>query len=350
MNIREVVADMVFILRAPVDGIDEAINASARYSEGWRRIGTLLRVVQTPWVLPRGYRRELVGVASTYFSAGSDPSITFMALYNKYTNILAQWLDQQYQALLATIAVALMISIASIIVIVGAPTIMPLASLVLLPIIHAFQVQITRYDYTMPGISGIIGSIVGFIISTLLHTNPLQAAVLTLMGFGTGFAVLYMPQFIRFLRDYTGMPGRVLTSFGELLMVHNPRPPRPVTIIERELAPLWEYAYSVGVREFIERVNMLVDSLLTFVRRSFNVGLAYGPFIIIGYLSMLFTYSILSSIKIHTTIPLLQPMTFAYTLLPLAVVTSLLVGKAIHSIGLGVSLIPIFLVPVLLMG
>ena len=341
---------MIFIMRAPVDGIDEAIKASSRYSRGWQRIGLLLRVVQTPWVLPRGHRRELVGVAGTYFSAGSDPSITFMALYNKYTGILTQWIDQQYQALLATIAVALMISVASLMVIIGAPPIMPLASLALLPIIHAFQVQITRYDYTRPGIGGVVGSIVGLIISVLIHASPIHTAGLVLTGFGTGFAALYLPQFVKFIRDYTGMPGRVMTSFGELLTVHNPRPPRPVTIIERELIPLWDYAYSVGVREFIERVNMLVDLLLTFVRRAFNAGLVYGPFIILGYASVLLAYSIVATIRLPNTLPIMQPAALGYTLLLLSVVSSLLTGKAMHSIGLGVSLMPLFLIPVLTMG
>ncbi len=61
-----------------------------------------------------------------------------------------------------------------------------------------------------------------------------------------------------------------------------------MTIVERELRPLWEYAYSVGVREFIERVNMVVDSLITFIRRNVMTGLIYGPFTTISYIFMLF--------------------------------------------------------------
>ncbi|WP_243676422.1 hypothetical protein [Vulcanisaeta distributa] len=98
------------------------------------------------------------------------------------------------------------------------------------------------------------------------------------IGSGLGFTTLYIPQFINFIRNYLGLPPqRVLNTFNELLTIPNPQPPRPVTIVERELRPLWDYAYSVGVREFVERVNILVDSMIDFIRRSVTTGFIYGP-------------------------------------------------------------------------
>ena len=350
MDIREIVADLIFIVRAPVDGINEAIIASSKYSKEWRRIGTLLSAVQTPWVLPRGYRRELVGVASTYFSAGSDPSITFMALYNKYTTVLNQWVEWEYQALSAVTAISIMMGLLALMVILGAPPLLPIVNLALVPILHYYQISITIYDYRRPSITGLLGGVAGLAIGLGLGLGVSKSVILTLIGGSIGFSIYYIPQFLAFIRNYTGLPGRVLSSFGELLTVHNPRPPKPLTIIERELRPLWDYAYSVGVREFIERVNMLIDYLLSFVRRSVTTGIVFGPFTVIGYIFVLFTFIILHSIKIGFTIPInISPEALANTLIPLAVSTSILTGKAIHSIGLGIVLIPLFLLPIILM-
>ena len=350
MDVREVIADMIFILRAPVDGIEQAMGISGKYSKAWQRLATLLRALPTPWVLPRSYRRELIGIASTYYSAGSDPGITFMALYNKYNTILNQWSDWQYNALLAIISISIMVGLLSILVVLGAPPLLPLINLFLIPAIHYYQVEITRYDYTLPTITGVAGGIAGVGLAPLLGLGVTGMEYLGLMGLGIGFAVTYLPQFARFVRNYMGLESRVMTSFGELLTVHNPRPPRPLTLIEHQLTPLWEYAFSVGVREFIERVNMMVDTLLTFVRRSVNAGLIYGPFVPISYASILYIYSIIRTLgTVHLPVPLIiQPQAIGGTILPLAIGTSLLTGKAIHSIGLGIVLLPLFLIPAIL--
>ncbi|WP_446752935.1 hypothetical protein [Vulcanisaeta sp. JCM 16161] len=43
----------------------------------------------------------------------------------------------------------------------------------------------------------------------------------------------------------------------------------------------------------------------------------------------------------------LNPQLITQTLIPLAVITSILVGKSMHSIGLGISLTPVFLIPLI---
>ena len=353
MDVRDVVADLVFIVRSPVDGVDIAVSESAKLSRAWRRISVALRVFGNPWVLPRDFRRELVSIANSYFSAGSDPSIAFLALVSKFSGWLNQRLEWQSRALTAVIATAIMLGIASFLTILGAPPTVSLIGVALIPLIHYYQVELVRYDYAKPTLAGLVGGALAYAVGGhLLGLDGLGLAVLTAMGFSLGFAALYTPQFIAFVRNYLGMPQRVLASFNELLTVPNPQPPRPITVIERELRPLWDYAYSVGVREFVERVNIVVDSLIDFIRRSVMIGVTYGPFISIGYAFMAFTAYILAGI--HATgfaglgIPLnLNPQLIDSTLILLALVTSMLVGKAMHSIGLGISLVPLFLLPVI---
>ncbi|WP_243676438.1 hypothetical protein [Vulcanisaeta distributa] len=129
MDVRELVADLVFIVRSPVDGIDNAVSESARLSRAWRRVATVLRVFNNPWVLPRSYRRELISIASSYFIAGSDPSITFLALMSKFSNWLNQQLDWQSKALTAVIVIAIMLGVASFMAILGAPPTISLVGL-----------------------------------------------------------------------------------------------------------------------------------------------------------------------------------------------------------------------------
>ena len=353
MNIREIVADLIFIIRAPIDGVEEAMDEVSSLSKAWKKMATIMKVLNSPWAMPRNYRRELLGVAASYFSAGSDPSVTFMALLNKYNALLNQWSEWHAQALTAMIVMAIMLGVLSFMAILGAPPIVSVVGLVLAPLIHYFQIELTKYDYTKPGIAAAIAGSTAFAIGQyIMHLTTNQLTLLTGIGAGAGFAALYMPQFIKFYKDYLGIPHRVLESFGELLTVPNPRPPRPVTIVERELRPLWEYAYSVGMREFIERVNMVVDSLVTFIRRNVNTGFIYGPFTAISYAFMVFVAYMLHGISLTqvtgVSMPItLNPQAVALALVPLAITTAVIAGKAMHSIGLGISLVPLFLAPII---
>ncbi|WP_054843776.1 hypothetical protein [Vulcanisaeta souniana] len=355
MNLKESVSDLVFIIRVPIEGVEFAVNESAKLSKAWAKIATILNSLGNPWMLPRNYRRELVALASTYFSAGSDPpGITFLALMNKYTSLLNQQIDFQTQALVAITVLSIMIGILSFLIILGVPSIVGVLGIALVPVIHYFQVEITKYDYKKPSIAGgAITGTVGYAISYLSHLGIERTVIVTLLGFGVGFAVFYVPQLLRFARDYAGLGSRVLRSFGELLSSPSPESPRPITIIEKELMPLWDYAYSVGVRDFVERIVMVVSAFIDYVKRSIMTGLIYGPFITIGYAFMLFTVYVLASLNAGTAlINVPMPITFnisnlSTALVVLAVSTAILTGKAMHSVGLGIVLMPIFLAPLI---
>jgi len=317
-----------------------------------------------------GYRRELLAYAHSFVTSGTDPDVAFMAILNKLNNVLSSRLQWVNASLTAVIVLSIMTGVLAFMVILGAPPIVGLINLLYIPLIHYYQIELTKYDYVKPLISGFVGLGIGLAASLLLLKLPgLMTAVVSIMTFGIGFAALYMPQFLKFAMDYMGMYGRVSKSFGELLLVSDPKPPTPRTLVERELVQLWDYAYSRGSRDVVERVNMVVDSFMNFVRQVVRSGFVYGPFIAVSYAMMLALTAMLlalhapayASSAVSSATGITGAVSFIaglanvnaiFTMLiALGASTSIVVGKAMHSIGLGVSLIPLFLAPVIaLMG
>jgi len=126
--------------------------------------------------------------------------------------------------LTAVIVLSIMTGVLAFMVILGAPPIVGLINLLYIPLIHYYQMELVKYDYVKPMISGLAGLGIGLAVSLLLLKLPaLMTAAVSIIAFGIGFAALYMPQFIRFARDYLGMYSRVSKSFGELLLVQRPQ-------------------------------------------------------------------------------------------------------------------------------
>jgi len=370
-SIKEYIADLIFVIKAPDDGTDLAVSEASKLSRSWFKISMLLNVVASPWLLRRGgYRRELLAYAHSFVASGTDPDIAFMAILNKLNNVLSSRLQWVNASLTAVIVLSIMTGVLAFLTILGAPPIVGLINLLYIPLIHYYQVELVKYDYIKPMISGLAGLGVGLTVSLLLLRLPgLMTAAVSIITFGIGFAVLYMPQFIRFAMDYTGMYGRVSKSFGELLLVSDPKPPVPRTIVEKELIKLWDYAYSRGSRDVVERVNMVVDSFTNFIRQVVRSGFLYGPFIAVSYAMMLALTAMLlalhapalassavsSASGIGSAASIISGLTNVNAiftmLIALGASTSIVVGKAMHSIGLGISLLPLFLAPIItLMG
>jgi len=331
----------------------------------------LLNVFVTPWLLRRGgYRRELLAYAHSFVASGTDPDVAFMAILNKLNSVLSSRLQWVNASLTAVIVLSIMTGVLAFMTILGAPPIVGLINLLYIPLIHYYQVELVKYDYIKPMISGLAGLGIGLAVSLLLLKLPgLMTAVVSIITFGIGFAVFYMPQFLKFAMDYLGMYSRVSKSFGELLLVSDPKPPTPRTIVERELVQLWDYAYSRGSRDVVERVNMVVDSFTNFIGQVVRGGFLYGPFIAVSYALMLALAAMLlalhapalasSAVSSATGISsaasiisgLANTNALFTMLIALGASTSIVVGKAMHSIGLGISLLPLFLAPVIaLMG
>jgi hypothetical protein len=317
-----------------------------------------------------GYKRELLAYAHSFVASGTDPDVAFMAILNKLNNVLSNKLQWINASLTAVIVLSIMTGVLAFMVILGAPPIVGLINLLYIPLIHYYQIELAKYDYVKPLISGFVGLSIGLVVSLLLLRLPgLMAAAVSIITFGIGFAALYMPQFVRFAKDYVGMYNRVSKSFGELLLVHDPKPPTPRTLVERELVQLWDYAYSRGSRDVVERVNMVVDSFMNFIRQVVRSGFVYGPFIAVSYAMMLALAAMLlafhapalassavsSATSITSAASIISGLANTYALfvmlIALGASTSIIVGKAMHSIGLGISLLPLFLAPIItLMG
>jgi len=366
-SIKEYVADLVFVIRAPEDGTDLAVSEASRLSRAWFMLSMLLNVVNSPWLLRKGgYRRELLAYAHSFVASGTDPDVAFMAILNKLNNVLSSRLQWVNASLTAIIVLSIMTGVLAFMVILGAPPIVGLINLLYIPLIHYYQIELAKYDYVKPMISGLAGLGVGLTVSLLLLRLPgLMTAAVSIIAFGLGFAALYMPQFLKFARDYLGMYSRVSKSFGELLLVSDPKPPVPRTIVEKELVQLWDYAYSRGSRDVVERVNMVVDLFMNFIRQVVRSGFLYGPFIAVSYAMMLALTAMLlalhapalasSAVSSATSITsaasiisgLANTNALFTMLIALGASTSIIVGKAMHSIGLGISLLPLFLAPII---
>jgi hypothetical protein len=370
-SIKEYIADLIFVIKAPDDGTDLAVSEASRLSKAWFRISMLLNVVASPWLLRRsGYRRELLAYAHSFVTSGTDPDVAFMAILNKLNNVLSSRLQWVNASLTAVIVLSIMTGVLAFLTILGAPPIVGLINLLYIPLIHYCQIELAKYDYIKPLISGFVGLGIGLAVSLLLlKLTGLMTATISIIAFGIGFAVFYIPQFTRFARDYLGMYGRVSKAFGELLLVHDPKPPTPRTLVERELVQLWDYAYSRGSRDVVERVNMVVDSFMNFIRQVVRGGFVYGPFIAVSYAMMLSLTAMLLALhapalassavssasgigSAASIISGLANTNALFTMLiALGASTSIIVGKAMHSIGLGISIIPLFLAPIIaLMG
>ena len=133
------------------------------------------------------------------------------------------------------------------------------------------------------------------------------------------------------------------------------------------MVQLWDYAYSRGSRDVVERVNMVVDSFMNFIRQVVRSGFVYGPFIAVSYAMMLALTAMLlalhapaiASSAVSSASNISNAVSFIaglantnalfVMLIALGASTSIIVGKAMHSIGLGISLLPLFLAPVIAM-
>ncbi|MDT7970970.1 MAG: hypothetical protein RQ842_10395, partial [Vulcanisaeta sp.] len=189
-SIKEYIADLIFVIRASEDGMDLAVGEASRLSRAWFRLSMLLNVVNTPWLLRKGgYRRELLAYAHSFVASGTDPDVAFMAILNKLNSVLSSRLQWVNASLTAVIVLSIMTGVLAFMVILGAPPIVGLINLAFIPLIHYYQIELAKYDYVKPMISGLAGLGTGLAASLLLLKPPaLMTATISIITFGIGFA------------------------------------------------------------------------------------------------------------------------------------------------------------------
>ena len=334
MRFKELIDYSIFVLMAPLVGVSGAIKA---INDGeWARMEELAPVEGGG----HGFRAELYRAAVNYERAGTGADNSFEFLYNALRNYLDRRRKEAGDALTSTLMTAVGLSIAMILAMLlgGSALLLPLAMAGMLPLIHYFQVEEAKYDYSIPLVAGALAGIAAFIL--------LRGYAYSLIIASIAFAVTYAPQ----LRRECLFPGtvrsKIMNSFNELMW--SPNPPRPPgnTVIGVEFGRLFDVASSLGAPLFLSKVNRVVYDVLSWMDENRRSLIIYGLMIPIPYVLLCITVKVLmaSVVPAAGPFPISPSLNSSRGVLIMdGVITSILTGKAIHSIGMGIMLIPLFM-------
>ncbi len=357
MKLRRIANVLLFTLLMPMIGVEEACREIAKgglpEDRVFQRLYEHYRIHKS---FPQyTFEAELLHAAIHLEFAGLGHAYVFERLFT----MVMDWFDDMRRSIpelyTALITVIIGIALNNVVIILLTPSmpvlsLIQLVSLMVIPIIHRFQPEVFEYSYKPPLLAMAVIAPISYIIS--------HDMLITLFVSTCAFAAFYLPQFVRNLVSWRMIGFRIRHSFQSLLYDPVPTPLRPYTALEGELSRVWELARLVGSQEFVGRVIILVDRTLYFIRTLMRGSAFYGMFIPIGYMiTLVITQAflgVMSPIGFTAigSVPMLMPNkdVLEVMLLISAIVTSLSFGKALHSIGLGVSLMPIFLAPIIALG
>ncbi len=334
MRFKELIDYSIFVLMAPLVGVSGAVKA---INDGeWTRMEELDPAEGGG----HGFRAELYRAAVNYERAGTGADNSFEFLHNALRNYLDRQRKEAGDALTSTLMTAVGLSIAMILtMLLGGPALLlPLAMAGMLPLIHYFQVEEVRYDYSIPLAAGAVAGGVALIL--------VRGYAYSLMIASMAFTVAYAPQ-LRREYLFTGMiRSKIMNSFNELMW--SPNPPRPPgdTVIGAEFGRLFDVASSMGAPLFLSKVNRVVYDVLSWMDENRRSLVIYGSMIPIPYVLLCATVRVLmaSVTPAAGPFPVFPSLGSSRGVLAIdGVITSILTGKAVHSIGLGVMLIPLFM-------
>ncbi|MBP1450181.1 MAG: hypothetical protein JZD41_09385 [Thermoproteus sp.] len=352
MKLDDAVADLKFLVLFPWYGVEEAVEQAAPGSPRYRKLREILRYADDPWKLKAP---ELVKLAWTHQQAGTHYIQAFTELieaYKKQTQERTRIMALGYSTLLS-VAIMLVVFAAVTSILGQSSYIAALVPLMILPLAHYMQIELTSYDYRWPALAGLA---VGPIAYLFTHN-----ALIGLAAGSAAFAALYLPQFTRFVREYMGMRSRILAAFSALIYEPAPEPPKPITALERALLDLWHTAEQAE-RAFVDAVRGLLGVFLDYISTTVRYGVFFAALMPALYGAVYYMAMFFASQGIQTppttvsgpgvvgggSAPTLNPAAMQGLLAPLAVAFAIITGKMAHSIGLGVSLIWLFLLPLLI--
>jgi hypothetical protein len=331
MRLRDVVNLMLLVLMSPLVGSDEAV----------RLIGDNVELTKAG--------KLLLTMARHYEQSGISYDAYFEFLVQRFSNIVEDWrrMSSEVNLSILVLVMALIMVEALMVMLIGigiAGLLLLLMPLLLIPIIHLNQPKIYEYDYLKPTVIGLASASVVYVIT---HNAPYS-----LIAFSLGFSTLYLPQFLGFLRLMINLEGRITEPILELTWNPNPRVIVGSSTIEREFSRVRDLAYSVGAPYFVTRAARIVDSVVFQLKAMFRDDVIYGVLIPISYIALVefveFVNGVLSGSLSAVTVR--APFSYHVPTLALlisAVSTSILSGKVIHSIGLGLSIMFMFIIPTL---
>ncbi|ABW01208.1 hypothetical protein [Caldivirga maquilingensis] len=331
MRIRELVNLTLLVLMSPLVGYEEAI----------RLIGDNVELTKGG--------KALLTMARHYEQSGISYDAYFEFLNQRFSNMVEDWrrMSSEVNLSVLMLTTALIMLEALMIMLIGAglaDSILVIAPLMLIPLIHVNQLKLYDYDYVKP-------TVIGFASALILYLST-RSLGYTILAFSLGFSILYMPQFLNFIRLITNLERKIMEPILELTWNPNPREITGSSIIEREFSRIRDIAYSIGAPYFVTRAARVVDSLVFQIRVMFRDNVVYGLLIPINYIALIeflkFINSTISATAVNAS--LASPFNYhvpSIILLASALTTSMLTGKVIHSIGLGLSIMCLFLIPLL---
>ncbi|WP_291767119.1 hypothetical protein [Caldivirga sp. UBA161] len=334
MRIRELVNLTLLILMSPLVGCEEAI----------RLIGDNIELTKAG--------KALLTMARHYEQSGISYDAYFEFLNQRFSNMVEDWRrmssEVNLSVLMLTMALVMLEALMIMLIGVGlAGSILILAPLLLIPLIHVNQLKLYEYDYVKPTTIGFTSALLVYLI-----THSLNYAI---MAFSLGFSILYMPQFLNFIRLIVNLEQRIMEPILELTWNPNPREIMGSSIIEREFSRIRDIAHSIGAPYFVTRAARVVDSLVFQIRSMFRDNVVYGVLIPINYIALIEFLKFINGTISAATINASFNSPFNYhvpsvMLLASALTTAVLTGKVIHSIGLGLSIMCLFLIPLLIIA
>ena len=331
MRIRELINLTLLVLMSPLVGYEEAI----------RLIGDNIELTKAG--------KALLTMARHYEQSGISYDAYFEFLNQRFSNMVEDWRrmssEVNLSVLMLTMALVMLEALMVMLIGVGlAGSILVLAPLLLIPLIHVNQLKLYNYDYVKPTIIGFTSALVIYLITRSLDY--------TIIVFSLGFSILYMPQFINFINLIANLERRVMEPILELTWNPNPRDIMGSSIIEREFSRIRDIAYSIGAPYFVTRAARVVDSLVFQIRSMFRDNVVYGVLIPVNYIALIEFLKFINNTISVTAVNASLASPFNYhvpsiMLLASALTTSVLTGKVIHSVGLGLSIMCLFLIPLL---
>lgn len=330
MKLRELINYSIFVLISPLLGASGAIKMIN--DEAWSKM--------EEGDAGKGFKAELYRAAINYEQAGTGVDNSFEFLSNALKINLDKNRRDMGEALSSVLMVVIGLSISTILTMLlgGSSILFPIALLAMIPLIHYFQVEVTKYDYKLPSI---LGALVG--MATLLITRNYPYSLM--MG-SIAFSVPYMTQFRPSFLFIGPIKSTIMNSFNELMWSPDPTPLPTETLIGVEFEKLFEAARTIGAPLFLSKVNRVVYDVLSWIEDNNRTLLLYGLVIPIPYILLCMVTRILTIniAPMQGPFPILPSLDKSReTLMIDGIVSSILTGKTIHSIGVGIMLIPIFI-------
>ncbi len=370
VKIRRIINLIIYVLLAPVVGHEEACRyiASGEDKEDRKFLTALMSLRMRGYLSPKSIEEYLISISRNYEISNVESSIHFEYLFMKleeYLGNLKKSVTDLYTALLTGVIGIYLFSI--IVMFLVSNILLKILTLIIplafLPIVHTYQPDIDYYKYTKPLTISISSSIPCVLICYILHIDVPVMILISILIFSITFSIFYTPQLFKIFRLLLNIKTRILNPLHELMW--NPMNVKIIemTRLECEINRVVELGKKIGAPWFIARINRLIDMFISTILSILKNNFMYGIFIPIGYILLLYTLCIVHSVSLgkivimnlkQTNIPFMYYIInamisfrekinlYIYSILG-SIVTSIVTGKSMYSIGLGLMIIPILL-------